>query len=61
MLPGRLTILRLIERTIILAGTLSQDIQMSDEHSGGVKKRKRVDNYHVFLSCPFEIKVGCLD
>ncbi|AQK63181.1 Transcription factor bHLH62 [Zea mays] len=32
------------ETIIILAGTLSQDIQMSEEHSGVVKKRKGVED-----------------
>lgn len=35
---------QLIEAIMIPAGTLSQNIQMSDEHNGGVKKRKGMED-----------------
>lgn len=34
----------------ILVGTFSQNIQMSDEHSGGVKKRKGTDDCTALLN-----------
>jgi hypothetical protein len=51
------TILELIETIIILAGTLSHDIQMSDEHSGGVKKRKGVEDCVTLLPVRFLVEL----
>lgn len=53
----KVTILVLMVTTIILAGTLSQNIQMSDEHSGGVKKRKGTDDRIALLKPSASSKV----
>jgi hypothetical protein len=40
----------LMVMAIILAGAFCQNIQMSDEHSGGVKKRKGTDDCIALLN-----------